>query len=193
MLIVISVLDSALERDYGGSDAAAAAAASSRLRQRVLEHAWEGLALRGVADRGFSFRILVVGLHEFESRSRAAAAAGEGLVFAGQMEEANSRHLGKKLADLAGELNDSSFYCTVVLLVTAKRFSYGLVPSKVQILVKVYLRYFCFTRHTRVFRGGCGLNSTATQTSGEGIAYTVDMIASRYVIFSAGAPRSLCG
>lgn len=94
VLVVIPVLDSFLERPEKE--------ASSRLRERVLREAWEGLAVQSAADRGYSIRVSLVGLHEFASRSRSAAAAGEGLVFAGSLEEENSLELAEKLCDLAG-------------------------------------------------------------------------------------------
>lgn len=100
MLVVIPVWDSALSPDGANGDATATPA--RHVRQRISQGAWEGLALGNLTERGFSFRAMVVGLHEFESRSRAAAAAGEGLVFAGKLEEACSRELGEKLADLSG-------------------------------------------------------------------------------------------
>lgn len=98
VLVVIPVKDSALQRDSGCEDDAAFEAT----REGILQDAWEGLGLRGVAERGFSFRVALVGLHEFESRSKAAAATGEGLVFAGGLEEACSNDVAVKLAELAG-------------------------------------------------------------------------------------------
>ena len=95
---MIPVKDSALQRDSGCEDDTAFEAT----REGILQDAWEGLGLRGVAERGFSFRVALVGLHEFESRSKAAAATGEGLVFAGGLEEACSNDVAVKLAELAG-------------------------------------------------------------------------------------------
>lgn len=97
VLVVIPVKDSALQRDSGCEDAAL-----ESTRESILKDAWEGLGLRGVAERGFSFRVALVGLHEFESRSKAAAATQEGLVFAGGLEEACSKDVAVKLAELAG-------------------------------------------------------------------------------------------
>lgn len=98
VLVVIPVKDSALQRDNSCQDAAA----FETTRESILKNAWEGLALRGVAERGFSFRVVLVGLHEFESRSKSAAALKEGLVFAGGLEEACSKDVSAKLAELAG-------------------------------------------------------------------------------------------
>lgn len=99
VLIIIPVKESALRR---GGDGAADTAAFHRIRERILEDAWEGLGLREVAKRGSSFRVALVGLHEFESRSKAAAATAENLVFAGGLEEASSEDVATKLAELAG-------------------------------------------------------------------------------------------
>ena len=99
LLVVIPVKDSALQRDNDGADSAA----SERTRAKILEDASEGLELRRVAERGFSLRVALVGLHEFESRSKAAAASGEGLAFAGKLEKASSEDVAAKLAVLAGE------------------------------------------------------------------------------------------
>lgn len=99
VLVVISVKDSALQRDAN----CAGAASFKRITEKILEEAWKGLGLREVAERGFSFRVALVGLHEFESRSKAAAATAEGLVFAGGLEEACSKDVAMKLAELAGE------------------------------------------------------------------------------------------
>lgn len=98
VLVVIPVKDSALQRDSGCEDAAA----FEPTHESILKDAWEGLGLREVAERGFSFRVALVGLHEFESRSKAAAAMEEGLVFAGGLEEACSKDIAVKLAELAG-------------------------------------------------------------------------------------------
>lgn len=100
VLVVIPVKDSALQRDSscGGEDAAA----FESTRESILKGAWEGLGLRGVAERGFSFRVALVGLHEFDSKSKAAAAMEEGLAFAGDLEEACSKDVADKLAELAG-------------------------------------------------------------------------------------------
>ena len=98
VLVVIPVKDSALQRGSGCDDAAAV----ESTRKEILKDAWEGLGLQGVAERGFSFRVALVGLHEFESSSKAAAAMGEGLVFAGGLEEACSKDVAVKLAELAG-------------------------------------------------------------------------------------------
>lgn len=102
VLVVIPVKDAALQRDPNHEDTAAAAAGLESAREGILEDAWEGLGLRAVAERGFSFRVALVGLHEFESRSKAAAAMEEGLVFAGGLEETCSADVAAKLAELAG-------------------------------------------------------------------------------------------
>lgn len=99
VLIVISVKDSALQRDAN----CAGATASKRVTETILREAWEGLGLREVAELGFSFRVALVGLHEFESMSKAAAATAEGLVFTGGLEESCSKDVAVKLAELAGE------------------------------------------------------------------------------------------
>lgn len=99
VLVVIPVKDSTLQRDSSCEDAAAF---ESTTREEILKDAWEGLGLQGVAERGFSFRVALVGLHEFESASKAAAAMGEGLVFAGGLEDACSKDVAAKLAELAG-------------------------------------------------------------------------------------------
>lgn len=88
-------------------------AASERTRAKILEDASEGLGLSGVAERGFSLRVALVGLHEFESRSKAAAASGEGLAFAGKSEKSCSEDVAAKLAELAGEASCSSCVCSV--------------------------------------------------------------------------------
>lgn len=98
VLVVIPVKDSVLQRDGRVEESAT----SNGIRERILADAWEGLRLTAVAERGFSFRVTLVGLHEFESRSKAAAASGEGLVFAGGLEEACSQDVAAKLAELAG-------------------------------------------------------------------------------------------
>ncbi|CAM9534291.1 unnamed protein product [Ectocarpus sp. 13 AM-2016] len=97
LLVVIPVKDSALQRDAGCADQIA----FDRTRERILEDAWEGLGLREVAQYGCSFRVALVGLHEFESRSKAAAASGAGVVFAGSLEDACSEDVAGKLAELA--------------------------------------------------------------------------------------------
>lgn len=99
ILIVISVKDSALQRDANG----AGATASEHITETILKEAWRGLGLREMAELGFSFRVALVGLHEFESVSKAAAATAEGLVFTGGLEEACSKDVSVKLAELAGE------------------------------------------------------------------------------------------
>ncbi|CAM9572322.1 unnamed protein product, partial [Hapterophycus canaliculatus] len=98
VLVVIPVKESALRRAGGDR---AGTVAFHRIRERILEDAWEGLGLREVAKRGSSFRVALVGLHEFESRSKAAAATAENLVFAGGLEEACSEDVAMKLAELA--------------------------------------------------------------------------------------------
>ncbi|CAM9412594.1 unnamed protein product [Ectocarpus sp. 8 AP-2014] len=97
VLVVIPVKDSVLQRDAGCANPAA----FDRTRERILEDAWEGLGLREVAQYGCSFRVALVGLHEFESRSKAAAARGAGVVFAGSLEDACSGDVAGKLAELA--------------------------------------------------------------------------------------------
>ncbi|CAM9403052.1 unnamed protein product [Pylaiella littoralis] len=97
VLIVISVKDSILQRDVNCSGAAA----SESTTEKILREAWKGLGLRQVAELGFSFRVALVGLHEFESVSKAAAATAEGLVFTGGLEEACSKDVAVKLAELA--------------------------------------------------------------------------------------------
>lgn len=72
------------------------------IREKILEDAWEGLGLRRLAERGSSFRVALVGMHEFASRSKAAAAKAEGLVFAGDLEETCTNDVATKLAELAG-------------------------------------------------------------------------------------------
>lgn len=98
VLVVIPVKDSALQRESGCADQTAFV----RTRERILEDVWEGLGLREVAQYGCSFRVALVGLHEFESRSKAAAARGAGVVFAGSREDACSEEVAGKLAELAG-------------------------------------------------------------------------------------------
>lgn len=106
VLVVIPVKDSALQRGDGEDPTTA-----ERIRASILQDAWEGLGLKGVAELGFSFRVVLVGLHEFESRSKAAAASTEGLVFAGGVEQSSSEDLAAKLAELAG--NYFVFRCFV--------------------------------------------------------------------------------
>lgn len=77
------------------------------LREEIVKDAREGLGLQQFVERGFDLRVIVLGMHEFESRSSALAAASEGLVFAGLSEEKNSRELAEGLRDLAGELAGS--------------------------------------------------------------------------------------
>lgn len=106
VLVVISVKDSILKRwDQGGNSSQGSS------RDSVLRDAAEGLGLREVSEMGFSVRGMIVGLHEFESRSMAAAAAGEGLVFAGEVEESCSENLAAGLADLAGAGNSENVGC----------------------------------------------------------------------------------
>lgn len=96
-----------MQRGTDGIDSAA----SERTRAKILEAAWEGLGLGGVAERGFSLRVALVGLHEFESKSKAAAASGEGLAFAGKLEKASSEDVAANLGVLAGEAS-----CSLCLL-----------------------------------------------------------------------------
>ena len=95
--MVIPVQDSVLAR---GDKKVSSGRAS--LREIVLEDAWEGLGLRELTEVGFCVRTIVVGLHEFENGSKASAAAGEGLVFGGEAEEACSADLAARLSELAG-------------------------------------------------------------------------------------------
>ena len=64
LLVVISVQDSVLN---GGEKRGSSPAS---LRECVLKDAWEGPGLQKVAQRGVGVRVTVVGLHEFESRSK---------------------------------------------------------------------------------------------------------------------------
>ena len=94
--MVISVQDSVLNRGNKKRPGPAS------LRECVLEDAWEGLGLQEVAQRGVSVRVTVVGLHEFESRSKEAAASREGLVFSGDAEKVSSDDLATNVAELSG-------------------------------------------------------------------------------------------
>lgn len=99
---------------------------SHHLRKKILEDVWEGLELKRVAEKGFSFRVVLVGLHEFESRSKAAAATGGGLVFCGGLEDANSKDLAAKLAELAGA---ACYYVRVRRLESQTRKTGGLAVN----------------------------------------------------------------
>ena len=94
--MVISIQDSVLNRGEKRRSG------SASLRECVLDDAWDGLGLQEVAQRGVSARVTVVGLHEFESRSKEAAASREGLVFSGEAEEASSDDLATSVAELSG-------------------------------------------------------------------------------------------
>lgn len=123
VLVVIPVRDSTLAPDCGETNAQPTM--SARVRQRIMADASKGLGLGELDGMGFSFRIMVVGLHEFESKSRAAAAAGEGIVFAGKLEEACSREFARKLADLSG----GSFRSLVCLLAYTQCVAYRFAVS----------------------------------------------------------------